>query len=321
MRRHRTTARHFARDRNPQGRIPVARTPSKAAAARPRWIALSLLLAGLAAAAAASPSSGGPQTVPRLVFPLVAETDLWDNYGDLRGNGRHAGIDMENPWRAPVVAVEAGRVSYATSGLGGCMLYLYGRSGTMYMYIHLNNDRTSRNDNRGGCVKDVTYAVPNGARVAAGEQVAWNGDSGDANGNPHLHFEVHPGGGADTNPFPYLKRALRPLFAARPGSAFSLGLRGTLVGAGPTTVELQVDRVRRYPGGGWLTVPARTVELAVPADALIPAGLLGDVAGVTRRGFKTSVPVTAFTLKAKTTTDAILGSPGVLRLGRLAPTR
>ena len=52
-------------------------------------------------------------------------------------------------------------------------------------------------------------------------------------------------------------------------------------------------------------MPTRTVELAVPADAVIPARLLGDVAGVTRRGFKTSVPVTAFTLKAKTTTDAI----------------
>ena len=286
-----------------------------------RGIVFSLLLSGLGAAALASPSSGGPQAVPRLVFPLVAETVLWDNYGDSRGTHPHAGIDMENPWRAPVVAVEAGKVSYATSGLGGCMLYLYGRSGTMYMYIHLNNDRTSRNDNRGGCAKDVTYAVPNGAKVSAGEQLAWIGDSGDANGNPHLHFEVHPGGGADTNPFPHLKGALRPLFAARPGSAFSLGLRGMLVRAGATTVELEVDRVRHYPGGSWLRVPTRTVELAVPSDAVIPAGLLGDVAGVTRRGFTTSVPVAAFTLKAKATIDAILGGRGVLRLSRLAPSR
>ena len=285
-----------------------------------RAILASLLLAGLSVGRATPAASSG-ERVPQLVFPLVAKTELWDNYGDPRGNGRHAGIDMENPWRAPVVAVESGRVSYATSGLGGCMLYLYGRSGTMYMYIHLNNDRTSKNDNRGGCVQDVTYAVPNGARVAAGEQVAWNGDSGDANGNPHLHFEVHPGGGADTNPFPHLKRALRPLFAARPGSAFSLGLRGTFVAAGATTVELEVDRVRHYPGGSWLRVPSRRIELAVPVDAVIPAGLLGDVSGVTRRGFKTSVPVTAFTLKAKTTTDAILGNPSVLRLGRLAQTR
>jgi hypothetical protein len=60
----------------------------------------------------------------------VAKTDLWDNHGDPRGNGRHGGIDMENPWRAPVVAVEDGRIEYSESSLGGCMLYLYGRTGT-----------------------------------------------------------------------------------------------------------------------------------------------------------------------------------------------
>jgi Peptidase family M23 len=286
-----------------------------------RGIVLSLLLAGLTAAASASPSSGGPQGVPRLVFPLVAETNLWDNYGDPRGTHSHAGIDMENLWRAPVVAVEAGRVEYADSGLGGCMLYLYGRSGTMYLYIHLNNDLTAKNDNKGGCKKDVTFAVPNGARVAAGQQVAWNGDSGDANGNPHLHFEVHPGGGDDVNPFPHLTRAIRPLFAAKPGSAFSLGLDGKLVSAGPGSVSLEIDRVRHYPGGRWLKVPPRSVDLTVPPDAVIPAGLLDDVAGANGRGYKAAVPVTAFTLRAKTTTDAIVGAAGVLKVGRLAPSR
>jgi septal ring factor EnvC (AmiA/AmiB activator) len=151
------------------------------------------------------------------VFPLVAKTDLWDNYGDPRPNGRHAGIDMENPWRAPVVAVEDGSIKYWDSGLGGCMLYLYGRSGTTYMYIHLNNDLTAKNDNKGACGKGVSFTVPNGAKVTAGQQIAWNGDSGDANGNPHLHFEVHPNDGADVDPFRYLKRAAKPLFAAPSG--------------------------------------------------------------------------------------------------------
>ena len=32
------------------------------------------------------------------------------------------------------------------------MLYLYGKSGTMYEYIHLNNDVGKGNDNRGKCV-------------------------------------------------------------------------------------------------------------------------------------------------------------------------
>jgi hypothetical protein len=253
-----------------------------------------------------------------LVFPLVARTDLWDNYGDPRGNGRHAGIDMENPWRAPVVATEDGRVEFAQSQLGGCMLYLYGRSGTMYLYIHLNNDLTARNDNKGGCVRNVTFAVPDGARVSAGEQVAWNGDSGDASGNPHLHFEVHPNGGADVNPLRHLRRASRPLFAAKPGSEFSLGLRGQLIAAGAGILELRVERVRHYPGGRWLEVEPRTLELTVPEEATV-APSIGQITDAELRAFRAPVPVVAHTVKAKTTVDSIVGSAGTLLISRVAP--
>ena len=283
-----------------------------------RGTLLSLLLASLVAAAASPSAGGGAQGVagiPRLIFPLVAKTDVWDNYGDPRANGRHAGIDMENPWRAPVVAVEAGRVKHWDSGLGGCMLYLYGVSGTTYMYIHLNNDLTPRNDNRGKCVKDVAFSVPNGANVSAGEQIGWNGDSGDANGNPHLHFEVHPNGGADMNPFKHLKRAVKPLFAARLGTPFSLGLRGKLLAAGEGSVQLEVQKVRHYPGGRWLDVDIRIVELVVPPETQL-AGL-GDVTG-TRRVLTTPLSVAAYTLRAKTTEDAIVGIPGSLEVGRVS---
>jgi hypothetical protein len=297
MRRHRTTARGIF--------FPL----------------LAGLLTGVFLVPAGGAESTGSSGVPRLVFPLVAKTELWDNYGDPRPNGHHAGIDMENPWRAPVVAVEAGRVSYADSNLGGCMLYLYGRSGTMYMYIHLNNDLTARFDNRGGCVKDVAFAVPDGARVSAGEQVAWNGDSGDAAGNHHLHFEVHPGGGSDVNPFRYLTRASKPLFAAKPGSQFSLGLRGTLVAAGAGTLTMEVDRVRLYPGGTWLDVDARPVVLAVPDEALVAPALVGSVAVAASRSIRSPVPVLAYTTKGKTTPEAIVGAAGALRVARLSPTR
>lgn len=280
----------------------------------------SLVLAALAAALMTAPASGGDKgSVPRLVFPLVAKTDLWDNYGDPRPNGRHAGIDMENPWRAPVVAVEDGRVEYSESTLGGCMLYLYGSSGTMYMYIHLNNDLTPRNDNQGGCVKDVSFAVSDGAKVTAGQQVAWNGDSGDASGNPHLHFEVHPSGGADVNPFRHLKRASKPLFAAQKGAVFSLGLRGKLIAAGAGVVTLEIDRVRRYPGGRWFDIDARALELSVPLGVEVspPLNLYADAA---MRTLRAPASVTAFTLKANTTREAITGAPGELILGRVVPT-
>jgi hypothetical protein len=293
MRRHRTTAR---------GTLAV------------------LALAGLTTAFLASPpASGSGQAVPRIVFPLVAKTVLWDNYGDPRGNGRHAGIDMENPWRAPVVAAEAGKVEYAVSGLGGCMLYLYGRSGTMYLYIHLNNDLGPRNDNRGKCIEGTAYAVRNGATVLAGEQIAFNGDSGDADGNPHLHFEVHPKGGADVNPFPHLERAVKHLFAAREGTRFSLALRGQVVAAGGGTLRLTATSVRAYPGGRWLPIDPRQVEIAVAAETAVAGSLAGLVGAESPTALARQARVAVFTQKATVTREALEGAPGVLTAGRVTP--
>jgi hypothetical protein len=60
----------------------------------------SFVIAAFAVAVTAHASGTEQSAVPRLVFPLVAKTELWDNYRDPRPNGHHAGIDMENPWRA-----------------------------------------------------------------------------------------------------------------------------------------------------------------------------------------------------------------------------
>ena len=279
------------------------------------------LLTGLGAALLATPASGDYQgAVPRLVFPLVVKTDLWDNYGDPRPQGSHEGIDMAADRGAPLVAVEPGRVEYATSGRGGCMLYLYGRSGTMYLYIHLNNDVTPGNDNRGRCVQDVAYAVPNGARVVAGEHIAMTGDSGDQDGNPGLHFEVHPNGGEAANPFRHLKLAIRPLFATKRGSAFSLGLRGRLLAGGGGTAALEVDRVRLYPGGRWVDIDRREVILTVPLGVDVTASL-DQVTSSKLRALKTPAAVWAYTLKATVTPDAIVGAPGELVLGRVLSMR
>jgi murein DD-endopeptidase MepM/ murein hydrolase activator NlpD len=275
------------------------------------------------AAAVAVPSVGAQRgsvagAVPRLVFPLVAKTVLWDNYGDPRGNGRHAGIDMPNDRRSPLVAVEPGRVEYATSVLGGCMLYLYGRSGTMYLYIHLNNDLGPENDNRGRCVQGVAYSVRNGSRVLAGEQVGLVGDSGDQDGNPGLHFEVHPNGGADVSPFPHLKRATRLLFAAREGTRFSLALRGQVVAAGGGTLRLAVTAVRSYPGGQWLAIDPREVELAVGTETA-SAGRLAVVLGApSAAALAKQARVAVFTQKATVTREALEGAPGALTASRIS---
>ena len=164
------------------------------------------------------------------------------------------------------------------------MLYLNGESGTEYLYIHLNNDLTSGNDNQGKCVPGVAYAkgLKSGAKVLAGEPIAYVGDSGDADGiNPHLHFEVHPNGGAAVSPFPHLRKAKRLLFAARRGTTFTLALTGTVVTAAGEDLQLSLDQVRSWPGGRKVKQSGQKVGVVVPETASIE-GIAAPIAGARR---------------------------------------
>src|SRR5207249_691182 len=127
----------------------------------------------------------------RIVFPVVGTAVFSDDFGSPRAGGGHPGNDILAARHAPVVAAEAGTIKiWTTSATAGCMLYLDGRSGTAYLYVHLNNDLGPGNDNRGSCVDGVAYAagLEDGQSVEAGELLGFVGDSGDANGrHPHLH--------------------------------------------------------------------------------------------------------------------------------------
>lgn len=224
------------------------------------------------------------------------------------------------PRRTPVLAAEDGRVKWwTTSSRAGCMLYLYGRSGTTYLYIHLNNDRTLGNDNLAGCVAQLTYSVADGANVTAGQQIALNGDSGDADGNPHLHFEVHPNGGADVNAFPYLRDAVRLLFPGRIGGRFTVGLRGVPLAAGGGRLTLMASAVRWWPGGRWTPIVPRELELAVGMGASVDASIAKALQSPTRRVLQSrslEPQVTVFTAPAKVTAEALRGEPGALVVAR-----
>jgi Peptidase family M23 len=257
-----------------------------------------------------------------IVFPLAGKALLTDSWGDPRPNGRHAGEDIMSPRRTPVLAAEAGRIKWwRSSVLAGCMLYLYGESGTTYLYIHLNNDKTLKNDNQGGCNADTTYVADDGALVEAGEQIAWNGDSGDADGNPHLHFEVHPGNGADVNPLPYLKAAERHLFPGKVGARFSVGLRGTLAAAGDGGLTVTATAMRWWPGGRWTEIDPQAVDIAVPPEASLDADVLTLVEGLPRRfptGRSEPVALTVITAPAMATAAALRGEPRALTASRVS---
>jgi hypothetical protein len=247
--------------------------------------------------------------VPQLLFPVVGTVAYTDDFGDPRGALRHQGNDLLGDKRAPVVAVEAGTVKYwTTSSSAGCMLYLYGESGTMYEYIHLNNDLTAKNDNKGKCVKGVSYSVADGTHVEAGEQIAYLGDSGDANGiHPHLHFEVHPNGKDAVDPYQSLQAATHLLFFAKVGTPFTLALTGTVVGTTDTTLKLQLTTLQGFPMKVSLKGLTQTLTLNVPTTAtILPATsdrLLAAYDGET---------VTVWTQPALTTVKAMSGADGAL---------
>jgi hypothetical protein len=234
-----------------------------------RGILFLAVIFGLAAASAAAPAA--TTKVPRLIFPVVGEATYTSDFGAPRGTGGHQGNDIMAAKKAPAVAAEAGKVKYwTTSATAGCMLYLYGESGTTYLYIHLNNDVTRGNDNRGKCVRGVAYTVKDGAKVASGQQIAYVGDSGDANGgHAHLHFEVHPSGGRATDPYPYLQAAQRLLFTSKPGAPFALTLTGTVTAATAERLTLTVQTSQAWPSRMTLTKLNQPVTLTVPATALV----------------------------------------------------
>jgi hypothetical protein len=227
---------------------------------------LALVLLALAAGAgAASPK--------KIVFPVLGTVSYSDDFGDARAGGVHQGIDILAPKRSLALAAEAGKVEFWThSASAGCMLYLHGQSGTDYYYIHLNNDRTLRNDNRGKCVAGTAYArgLKDGAKVVAGQPIGYVGDSGDANGiHPHLHFELHPGRKAAVDPYPWLQQASHLLFSAPRGMPFTLELRGTVASVSDDSVRMRLGAVSAWPMRQRQSKLRRKMVVSVPSDATV----------------------------------------------------
>ncbi len=113
-----------------------------------------------------------------------------DSWGAPRSGGRrHEGVDMLAPMGTPIYAVVSGTVNFRQNRLGGNAVSLAGDNGNRYYYAHLSRYEGSSR------------------RVNQGDVIGYNGDTGNATGVPHLHFEVHPGGGLAVNPTPSVRIA------------------------------------------------------------------------------------------------------------------
>lgn len=117
------------------------------------------------------------------VCPVDGEMSYRDSWGEPRSGGRkHDGIDIVARSRTPVVAPEAGTVTFRWDTIGGRSFDLVTADGDYYFGTHLRSYGTE-------------------GEVEAGEVIGYVGRTGNAAGY-HLHFEYHPGGkGNSINPF------------------------------------------------------------------------------------------------------------------------
>ena len=178
------------------------------------------------------------------VFPVYGPASFGDSFGaprpDVEG-GWHHGEDIFAPPESPLLAVADGTLhTIGFNRLGGYRLWLRDEQGNEFYYAHLSA---------------YSPLAVEGMRVEAGEVVGFVGDTGDAEGTAHLHFEIHPasmiGLGYDgvVAPYPILlawRRADDVSLSA--GRVFTPLRRGDVTLPPPGAVLLEADDIGSTSG-------------------------------------------------------------------------
>ena len=138
-------------------------------------------------------------------FPVGGQARYSDDWLDPRNTPcphLHMGTDIFAARGTPVRAPADGVVRFTTESVGGLSAYVRGNDGTIYYMTHLDRFPTD---------------IASGARVRQGETVGFVGNTGNAAGGAHhVHFQLHPGGGAPVNPKPVLDKWLDEAIASVP---------------------------------------------------------------------------------------------------------
>lgn len=124
-------------------------------------------------------------------FPMQGRCSFTDTWHEARGSRKHEGVDIIGARGLEIYAVVDGTITkqYANTSLSGNALRLTAADGTYFFYAHLDS---------------FAPGIAPGVAVRAGQLLGYNGATGNTT-TPHLHFEVHPGGGAAINPYPVVK--------------------------------------------------------------------------------------------------------------------
>jgi murein DD-endopeptidase MepM/ murein hydrolase activator NlpD len=183
------------------GSVPASRTVSVVAISPPGGRSTKLVFDRLAGTDLA------PAALARLLapFPVAGRAHYSSDFGAPRTVPHahaHEGTDVFAARGTPVIASADGVVSRVTenSAISGTSLRLTTTGGTYFFYAHLDSLVSSMRD---------------GVVVEKGDVLGFVGTTGNAAGtSPHLHYEIHPLGGAAVDPVPYLDQWLADAAAA-----------------------------------------------------------------------------------------------------------
>ena len=122
------------------------------------------------------------------VFPVQGRCSFTNTWQQSRGTRLHEGVDIIAPIGNLIYAVVDGTITrvYNNASLTGNGVRLTQADGTYYFYAHLDT---------------IAPNIAVGTTVKAGQILGTNGATGNT-GTAHLHFEVHPRGGAPIDPTP-----------------------------------------------------------------------------------------------------------------------
>jgi peptidoglycan hydrolase-like protein with peptidoglycan-binding domain len=138
-----------------------------------------------------APVVTAPATVTLAAFPVQGICGFEDTWGAPRSGGRtHQGVDIIAAEGKLLYAVADGTIERVYTdhpgSLAGNGVRLRQADGTYFFYAHM---------------KSLADGIAVGTEVAAGQIIGFVGNTGNS-GTPHLHFEIHPLGGAAINPYP-----------------------------------------------------------------------------------------------------------------------